>query len=503
MSAKTKTNEIERHYRTLGCRNTEQYQAWCRANGLPTRRHKAPMERKRELDLYAKLKGDQALKGVRRFERHPEEVLRDIAHGNGERFFAEQAAHRKPYLESVRRLFATIPGRPAVRTAFLKLLVCAHHVTDLQHPGSVVGRYGRNVTGNTLSEGLLAVAHWSNQWRRPLDGWSPGARKPQEQFAELVHHLFCQWPVPGFLNSAWFSGTHGAAKRAQEWFIKVGSGVRPRDLDLPFHLTNRMAHIAMNDVPPQLTVEEGWRWAQVVGMGGTRRQAEAIIATRLGESFADEPFWATVIRFLVDNPLLDPERIGPLVDYLYYERVTPRRSHDSPNRLPEGFEMKGRTATALLSRMEEWHRELNRERAGSEVAVKWLPSGIGEYICNDKLGITWRITEITTAKDLAAEGSAMSHCVATYAASCARGAISVWSLTASTHGDPVRVMTAAVNRNRYMSEARGKRNALPTKDAFLGVRVGKEEAGLLVRGRRIVAQWAAAEQLVLPHYLEG
>jgi hypothetical protein len=169
--------------------------------------------------------------------------------------------------------------------------------------------------------------------------------------------------------------------------------------------------------------------------------------------------------------------------------------------------MKGRSLAALLARVDEWHRDLNRERTGVATPVQWVASGIGEYTFEEKYGgetLTWRIAELTTAKALSAEGSAMCHCVATYGPSCAHGAVSVWSLTVSEgiRGDPTRVMTIAVNRNRFITEARGKRNALPTERiAEVGTRITPADARLLSRGRRVVQQWAKGEKITLPHYL--
>ena len=97
----------------------------------------------------------------------------------------------------------------------------------------------------------------------------------------------------------------------------------------------------------------------------------------------------------------------------------------------------------------------------------------------------------------------MCHCVATYAPSCARGSVSVWSLQVRTERmmEPERVMTIAVGRNRAISEARGRRNALPSNGTTYGVRLSKSEADLLSRSRRILRMWAAEQQILLPGYL--
>lgn len=239
-------------------------------------------------------------------------------------------------------------------------------------------------------------------------------------------------------------------------------------------------------------------------MGGSERLARAILGIPLGTSFRDEDFWETVVRFLVDNPLLDVSRVGPLVDYLWYEKYTPRRMGDR-NRLPENFTMKGRTMAALLSRVDEWHR--HQAQAARVTTDRWEPSGYKEYrFVEERLtgDTVWTIQEITTGKGLVSEGRDMSHCVASYAYSCARGSISIWSLKAlhANELEPQRVMTIAVTKDGVVSEVRGRRNALPgQKQDFYGVRLNAKEIDLLTRGCRVFHQWTKEAGLREPHYL--
>ena len=242
-----------------------------------------------------------------------------------------------------------------------------------------------------------------------------------------------------------------------------------------------------------------------MGMGGTERQARSIIASPLGHSFQEEEFWETVVRFFVDNPLLDISRIGPLVDYLRYERYSPRRANDR-NRLPTNFTMKGRTAAAFLARMEVWHRQTQTQRVPLGSLERWEPCGINGYSCEEALQdrkVLWTIEEITSAKGLIEEGRDMSHCVGSYAWSCSHGSVSIWSLKhyPCAQDDFFRVMTIAINRDGVVSEVRGRRNALPgNKQDSFGGRLSRREADLLDWGYLVFKQWVARERLTLPHY---
>src|SRR5690606_20482088 len=93
----------------------------------------------------------------------------------------------------------------------------------------------------------------------------------------------------------------------------------------------------------------------------------------------------------------------------------------------------GQTLATVLRRMDQWHRELARARDLS--GVEWAGVDLPDHVIEqrdpehrDRL-ITWTFHQITTGKELAAEGSAMRHCVFGYKHSCMQGRCSIWSLT--------------------------------------------------------------------------
>jgi hypothetical protein len=67
---------------------------------------------------------------------------------------------------------------------------------------------------------------------------------------------------------------------------------------------------------------------------------------------------------------------------------------------------------------------------------------------------------------------------------------------------PERVMTVAVNRDRMITEARGKRNALPSiAAANRHCRLSRADEMLLRRGHQVLLRWATDEGIRLPTYL--
>lgn len=500
---------LRHHMSNVGCTTVEQYQNWCMRVGVSQMLRKSVRERQREVVLFEQQRIRAALDAARRFERHPDEVLRALSRGEK----AGLDVFRRPYLRLVASLFRASNHAPRITEAFLRLLLQTNRVADLETLSPVVERYGEN-DANTFAFGLLSLARLRTHWVREPETWKPTTHRPFRQFVEFAEHLLCYYPTPTFLLSAFFKNDNTSIREQQNWFVQAGTGSNLRHLyPLPFCVTKRIAHVALTQVPEHLSVEEGWRWAQVVGMGGTGQLAQTLLQTTLVQfaSPQTEAFLETVIRFFVENPLISPAQIGPMVDYLRYEWETPRDAGDR-SRLPAGFTLKGRAPAALIARMEAWHARLALETRTTRAGQKWEPCGLlpfvhEEHDTSGSLWRTWSIVELTHAKALTQEGAAMSHCVGTYVAMCVAGSTSIWSVRVKTprNLEPERVMTIAVSPGKVVTEARGKRNALPSDTAkgTWGVRLSQNDAQLLNEAVPIVRRWAAFQHVRLPAFLQG
>ena len=120
-------------------------------------------------------------------------------------------------------------------------------------------------------------------------------------------------------------------------------------------------------------------------MGGDERLVRSILATRLGTSFDHEEFWVTVLRWLVDQPMLDPVHHAPIIDYLQNERfvasvpnpLAGRPGAAAPRPAPAEPDHEGPRPGGLLRRSpggtDGW--------AGSAAAAayRWRPTGIEPF----------------------------------------------------------------------------------------------------------------------------
>lgn len=496
--------DMEWHARELGFGTLEAYQAWCETRGLNYSLHKSEAQKQREKQMRSQERAQEAMAASRRLSHRPEEVIRELAAGT-----LNLSTIRTPNLVAIGRAFQSIRSKPVVTKALLRLILHLRENAGLFDMQPVVAALGAR-EANTYLFGLVALAHHYKDWRREPEYWKPETRNPRRQFASLARWLLAQYDVPLFMDAAWLSGVEDRARKQQEWFKHIGNGQNLRTADIPIALTKKAAHYALQ-APRETTVEGGLRWGQVLGMGGDEYLAKALLGTRLAEAQQDEAFWATVVQFLVNNPMLAPAQIGPMLDYIHHIRFVPQQFLDADGRVervgplePE-FSMKGRTVPALMRRVEEWHRNLAKEtRRG---AMEWARSEILEFVLAQRerhpeardgsveRKITWTIQELLSSKELNEEGKAMHHCVATYAPVCVRGTCSIWSLGLAESHDPVRrrIMTIEVNNEqRMIVQARGRFNSLPGQ---------KHASARLNQAADVLRRWAEDQGLTIAPYV--
>lgn len=326
------------------------------------------------------------------------------------------------------------------------------------------------VTYGTTAKGdyAKAVSHLLSLKRiRPVTEWKPQGKSATALFRSLGGHLIAKYPMPPFIWSGFFGDVnrrvfspmieHLAGGGSLVEYIKGGA--------FAVKLTRKLCHEFLKS-PADLPIVHALRRIQVLGVGGNNRLAQAILATPLGTDIHDVPaedFYQTMFHWFANQPMLDPNQVGPLLDYIRHARGQ-----------DPGYSMKGRTGLSVIRAMEAWHGE--NARAGMhnyKGAQVFKPSGFpsAEYDFsrrdssgNDLVEI-WRIQEILTAKDLAAEGKRQSHCVFSYNRRIETGETSIWVLSKEDnksreeHAGVWNMLTLEVRNNlRTVVQARGRFN---------------------------------------------
>ena len=286
-------------------------------------------------------------------------------------------------------------------------------------------------------------------WHRPLKDWKPKGKGRDTLFRSLCSHLLAKYPMPPILWGTFFEPDALQLGPVVSLVASGGSLFKASQEGLlPVKLTRKMCHDVLTT--PGDKFLSAIRLAQVKAFGGDTLLHQAWMKTEQGSRLKhprEEEFGALALRWFCQHSMLDPQQIGPLLDYINVLR-----------RNDVTFSLKGRSPLALIRGMEAWHAHLANERRvhGSVFKPSGYREGLYEIPGNrGALDSCWTVEEILTSKALAAEGRALSHCVLSYSWRIEHGNTSIWSM----REDGVNRITIQVqNSAREIVQARGKFN---------------------------------------------
>ncbi len=493
----TKTQlKLKTHWESLGLKSLEVYNAWCKSRGFSVSISKSQSQLEQESLNFQREKSEKTVDISRHFERKPTETLQTLFQTP----VPLEDIH-SPLLREIKAAVDLTGNRADVREALLRILIIAKLKSRLVNSGQAIASFG-STPENTFIRALLVVSLRYSQWIRPPEEWKADSHNPHRQFSSLIRHLFAKYPVPVFMDSCWFERESDSGEIHRELFLHLAKGNNIRTAEMNLKLTKRGAHL-FSQAPKDFPVETALRWSQVLSLGGDRNLARNIAQTRLAKLQPDEAFWQSVVFFFINNPMLDPRQIIPIIDFIHNRKFVAseivKPDGEVEIAIPEqNFSMKGRTGVALLKRLEEWHRALAKETRRPEKV--WPPCGLNPFQLKKREEATgietvWTIEELLSSRALQEEGKAMRHCVASYAPSCLRGSISIWSMQVceSHTGSCRRVMTIEVeNQRKLIVQARGRCNKTPGE---------KRAAPRLALAPDILKRWGREAGLIVPSYL--
>jgi PcfJ-like protein len=445
---------IKSHIQSLGFDNAAKYKAWCLKNGFGPSLNKTNTQFKSEYDH---LKRTTALFYIKKdnqkitLKKSVELVKEGTKHFNDDKMFNCIASiyHDTSYPEYIY----------IDKNLFLEIILFLDQKTRLLEDSS----YSTNICA------IANILTKKGYWVRPWDSWTPKSYNSLKQFSSFVRHLFAKYPIPVFFDELWLKNE----EQGHNWFIHVAQGgniAKASGFIEKYPMTKKMAHYFMQ-APDKFNFEEAWRYSQTKSLGGTDRLVYTLLNTPVFRTRSDNDFTLSLIKFFIDNPMLDMSRVGPIVDYIWNQKFTQlqrvingRVEHMAP--LQPNFSMTGRAVDSLLEQVERWHRQLGKEKKGGD--LKWdhwliedfeVIDGLAEHH-NQKI---WRIKQLLNSRELSEEGRYMKHCVGSYGHSCARGSSSIWSLSLETKIGIEKLVTIEVGKNpSKIYQIRGKNNRLPT-----------------------------------------
>ncbi len=304
---------------------------------------------------------------------------------------------------------------------------------------------------------LHAAAAQRRHFIRDPMQWKARGHSVPALLWSLVNHLYCRYAMPYYWLAEWMRDQDDVSMSRLQSFALIAQGRSVYTLSrqgmLGLHLSRKECH-ALGRVHGVWGLGPACRMAQVLARGGTRRLGLALGDCSWGE-------WpGTPQREL---------RRGHAITWLCQQPELPRRDLEFVTRAVDAFPnltFAGRT----IGTVREWvgdRRFPRRPRAGGAQArgrhasppppVRWRPSHYEpmQFARGRTSGAL--IRELTSTTALHQEGARLTHCVASYAASAARGECSLWSLRVAG----MSLLTIEV-RNGSVCQVRGKCNRPPT-----------------------------------------
>jgi hypothetical protein len=372
--------------------------------------------------------------------------------------------HRQQTDRAISQAYARLATDAIATATFHELLHYARGRARRLLDAPVVNRHHPGI------EALVNLSRFRRTHVRAVADWPGTSVSWRPAVCSLAQHLIGKYTVPSFLAESWYATDDPYAKRKREWFVAHACGASFRSLDLPIHMTRKMEHIFLTS-RDHLAIEQAMRRAELLGLGAPDELVRAVLATRSATDLGNGEFWRTVWMFLIANArAIELAQVGPMIDFVQairHERVAVETPDGIVLRDPPqpSFSMKGRTVQSMLRLMQHWHRSLGRANGG----LTWAPSPLQPLMIEEPSQDSsapprvWQMMELTNGAQLRTEGTALHHCVASYADRCWRGASRIWALRVR-RGEKVRhVLTVEVDmKRRAVVQARGWGNRAPS-----------------------------------------
>lgn len=307
---------------------------------------------------------------------------------------------------------------------------------------------------------LQFVKHSAYFFRNPKDFVLKTKSSNRDKHLLLfARFVFGKYTVPKILDQVWEEkSTIGTKFDYKQWYICVATGGSLYKEHLKDVMTKKEVHNFLQCKYP-LKPDEAIVYAVARTHGATEGIANRIAKSRIsGRPFT--AFWRECIRFFSTegNVPESVEQINDLTDYLSNKHAEDRKFSII------GF---GYTLKSIIKKMEDWHYALRRVKAMGNHQWEGHPHPDQSFNYKDDQGqpIVWLFKQLKTSKDLAAEGTAMHHCVFSYRDRCISGSCSIWSVkTINYMGVEKRRVTVEMTKSGAIVQTRGFANRTAKND---------------------------------------
>ena len=464
------------HYKSLGLKTAEAYIQWCAKNGFSRRTKKTARERALEKEKHAHKTANPLTRIVADYSGMSRNKLRELIFSGAKFDPHDLPCDLKPLGQTVMEISHGTRVSNRIRKESFRQLI---EFCELRKLKFVRTNQRINCHGPNFYTALAWLSRHRHLWVRQPESFKSRTKNATRLFESFVRQLLVRFEMPAYMFAVWFVNHQEKLTRDQKLFLHLAAGHSVRRFgQLPITLTKRMGHFFMQ--APSNTIGQAVRWAEIRGLGGSERLADAVANTFLANHFGNQEFWRSVFEWFVSHPMLDVQQVGPIADYLLDQRFGGQHPILGFNVPQPNLSMRGRTPEALVRAVERWHDRL-MIKTGPWKGTSWKPTAIEPFIF--ETGVTnkkiWTIHELLSARELFQEGRKLNHCVSTYTSSCVSRTTSIWTMQASSDEGTKRLLTIEVGpRTKRIIQVRGKNNRYPREHEIKIISRWAQEAGL-------------------------
>ena len=291
-----------------------------------------------------------------------------------------------------------------------------------------------------LVPALTRLSTYEDRWLRAPEDWQP---HPQDdaasQWADFLRHLLARYPVPRFMDAAWF--VKGPLEHFErDCWCALGFGQSLRKVPgFPASVSNRVLHLTLGRERAASLPSAIWE-TQMDLLQATPILRREVLASGIIHELYRHGLWTRLLEKFVAGPEAAARQWTVVTQALTVADAEGRAGQvEGLLKLPlsQLIQHSVRWVTQLLKANGHLLTEKDVQRAVAKAELsrltssRWPPFlGNQPVQKNAKPGAVnpWQMEELCTVHDLQAEGKVMKHCVAGYAHRCKQGHSAIFSL---------------------------------------------------------------------------
>jgi hypothetical protein len=283
-------------------------------------------------------------------------------------------------------------------------------------------------------------------------------------------------------------------KLAKKWVCDIVSGESFYKRNKNY-FTKAEAHWFLNASLPYDSIDsviERIYYAKCRALGMNHKLSfivSSVFVQKFGKAYMKHPLVNGFLNLIsrTTSYQFDSSIVSDISDFLLIKIQEHRRN--------KGFSLSGRTIVSLVALVNEWHRDLRREREarnrrdwntiGKHITTteRWQGLGIAKFKYQQD-DLIWTVSELKTTQELLNEGRKMKNCVASYDYKCVTGQCSIFSVShwyeINRLSDSIATLEVDI-KTKALIQAKGKCNSKVTDKTMNVITRWARENGIKIK----------------------